>query len=65
MSTLKDPLDQFDDDDFRRMKWLEKRPICEICKEHVQDDFYYQISFGGMEFKACERCIQYFRKDVE
>lgn len=33
--------------------WLEKRPKCSVCGEHIQDDTLYDID-GGL---YCERCL--------
>ena len=41
---------------------LERLPVCDYCKEHIQDDYYYEI---GNEC-LCEDCLnEHFRKDVE
>ena len=42
--------------------WLQKRPICENCKERIQDDFLYDID--GILY--CEECAgDLFRKDAD
>ena len=42
---------EFDEDNFR---WLVKRPICDKCGEHIQDEYYYDIDGE----KVCEYCAQ-------
>ena len=42
--------------------WLESRPVCEECKEHIQDEYLFDI--GGVLY--CEGCAEkLFRKDSE
>lgn len=41
---------------------LAKRPVCDYCQEHIQDDFYYEINGENI----CEHCLdQFFRKEVD
>lgn len=42
--------------------WLSKRPICEHCGEHIQDEFLYDIN--GVLY--CEECAKdLFLKDAD
>ena len=40
---MPDNYDLFEADDNRKEKWLAKRPVCSICKEHIQTEkaIYY------------------------
>ena len=40
---MRDNYDLFEEDDRRKAKWLERRPICCICKEPIQEEkmIYY------------------------
>lgn len=41
---------------------IEKCPVCDICNEHIQDDYYFEIN-GDI---ICESCmVDYFRKNTE
>lgn len=41
---------------------LAKRPVCDYCQEHIQDDFYYEINGENI----CEYCLdQFFRKETD
>ena len=37
-------------------KWLEARPVCDVCGEHIQEDHYFNI--GGT--KICPNCLDLF-----
>ena len=54
--------DAFARRDAEQENWLERQPVCVECKEHIQDDYLYDI--GGNLY--CERCLnREFRKDTE
>ena len=55
-----DPLHDFNSWDEENGKWLQKRPKCCECGEHIQDDYLYQIR----EEVYCEKCIEGFRKYI-
>lgn len=43
-------------------RWLMRRPKCDYCEEHIQDDTYFEIN----DEKICKECMNfYFRKYVE
>ena len=43
-------------------RWLARRPVCEYCEEHIQDDHYFDIN-GEV---VCPDCLEsYFRKDID
>jgi hypothetical protein len=41
-------------DDARKEKWLASRPICCICKEHIQDE--QMISYNGKQCCPVYEC---------
>lgn len=41
-------------------EWLEKRPICEECGEHIQDDFAYCIDNKWY----CKDCIDGMLEEI-
>ena len=43
-------------------KWLESRPQCDYCQEHIQDDHYFEIN--GVVI--CLECLEdNFRKEID
>ena len=46
-------------------RWLNKRPVCSVCNEHIQDDYLYRITFRCNEEIICESCMESFREDTE
>jgi formylmethanofuran dehydrogenase subunit E len=41
---------------------LDKLPLCSICEERIQDDYYYEIN----DECICECCLaEYYRKDID
>ena len=48
--------------DADRERELKKLPKCSCCRNHIQDDFLYEI--GGVLY--CERCLNDdFKHDIE
>lgn len=41
--------------------WLAKRPVCDDCDHHIQDDHYFEIN-GNI---ICPDCIEAYRKEVD
>ena len=37
-------------------KWLEARPVCDVCEEHIQEDHCFNI--GGT--RICPNCLELF-----
>ena len=57
-----DPFADFDrwSEDLERC--LHRRPKCDICHEHIQDDYGFRIQ-GEL---ICERCLnKHFKEDIE
>lgn len=41
---------------------LAERPVCDICDNHIQDEFFYEIDCENV----CEECLNlHFRREVE
>ncbi len=56
-----DPIHDFEVWDAEQNRQLEKLPVCEYCRNEIQDDYYFEIN----ETAVCENCLnQYFRKEV-
>ncbi len=56
-----DPLMDFEHHDREQAKRLAELPVCDICDDPIQDDFYYEINGENI----CEHCLdQFFRKEV-
>ena len=46
----------------REDRWLNKRPVCDYCDEHIQDEHFYSINGECI----CPECIEnHFRKWTE
>ncbi len=57
-----DPLDAFNRRDAEEAEWLASLPVCDLCGEPIQDEYYYEIE--GKE--VCPECLNYhFRKEVD
>jgi len=54
---------RYEEDQERRLK---HRPVCCICDEHVQDDFYYEIN-GEVVCRNCleDHCKKYVEDYIE
>lgn len=50
---MKDNYDLWCDHDYEERMELEKLPVCDYCREHIQDDHFYKIE--GMIL--CEECL--------
>lgn len=51
----------FEERDMRQEQWLERRPVCICCGEHIQDDSAVQIR-GDF---YCDRCLDDMRVYIE
>lgn len=56
-----DPIADFDRYDREQAAWLESRPVCDNCREHIQDDTAVRIA--GRLF--CEKCVSDGREVLE
>lgn len=56
-----DPITDFarNDADFER--WLESRPKCTICGNHIQEESCYVIAGKFI----CEKCMEKFRVNID
>ncbi len=55
-----DPVADFLRHDEEQNKWLESRPVCMDCAEHIQDETAYYINGEWI----CEDCMDSYRKEV-
>ena len=55
-----DPIYDFNNWDARQNKWLEQRPICVDCGEHIQDDQAYYINGEWI----CLNCMDSYLREV-
>lgn len=59
---IPDNYSQFLEREREQESWLAKRPVCDYCGEHIQDDHIYLIN----DEVICPDCMDsYFRKEVE
>lgn len=47
--------------DSENEEWLEQRPICSICEEHIQEEYAYEVE-GKL---ICPTCLEEFRIDLD
>lgn len=61
-TNMRDPIDiALDERDREEWKWEQSRPVCKRCKDHILDDFLWDIN-GDI---YCEDCAdRLFRKDA-
>lgn len=56
-----DNLDLFDEHEAEQQAALELLPVCDICDEHIQSEYCYQIN----DTVICESCmVEYYRVEV-
>lgn len=55
-----DPLKDFDRWEAKRSAWLGKRPLCEECGEHIQQED--AVYLHGKWY--CDDCLSDLRKEV-
>jgi formylmethanofuran dehydrogenase subunit E len=57
-----DPGADYDAFDREQTDWVEARPVCAICGEHIQDEYLFNID-GDL---ICEECLIYhYRKSTD
>lgn len=55
-----DPVADFDRYDEEQNKWLERRPVCADCCEHIQDETAYYINGEWI----CKDCMSSYEQEV-
>lgn len=58
MSYIPDSYDMWASHDAEQEAWLQSRPVCSCCEEHIQEDSYYEIG----DMIICEECLDNFKK---
>lgn len=46
--------------DAEQDRWLQERPVCADCGEHIQDEFAYYINGEWI----CEECMDSYKREV-
>lgn len=41
-------------------RWLSTRPVCDMCQEPIQEDFYFEPEPGDC---LCEDCFRMYARD--
>lgn len=56
-----DNYDLFVQHEQEQQEALKAFPMCDICEQHIQDDYCYEIN----DTIICEHClVEYYRKDI-
>jgi formylmethanofuran dehydrogenase subunit E len=59
---IPDNYDQWEAHELDQERRLAELPVCDICDDPIQDDFYYEINGENI----CEHCMdQFFRKEID
>ena len=45
--------------DAEQERWLQRRPVCNVCGEHIQDDHLFDID-GDL---VCEECLKDYMEE--
>ena len=53
MARIQDAFDQFERYDREAYIWLSKRPICDCCGKHIEDEYAYKIN----DELICPTCV--------
>ena len=57
-----DPIRDSERHNAKQDAWLESRPVCAECCEHIQADHYFDINGEAV----CPDCLEnYYRKETE
>lgn len=51
-----DPVRDFERYDAEQEAWLRARPTCDACKNHIQEEYYYELE----GIRRCGDCMQKF-----
>lgn len=57
---IPDAYDAWESHEREQQQWLEKRPVCVKCKEHIQDERAYYINDDWI----CAECISSYEREV-
>ena len=47
-------------DDAAKERWRESRPTCNVCGEHIQDEYLYETIRGLL----CEECAEAYADEL-
>lgn len=61
MSWTDDPVYDADQHDAECERWLERRPVCKMCGEHIQDEYMYVIDGKNI----CPSCLEDYREWID
>ena len=56
-----DAYDQWKRHDAEQNRWLEERPVCADCGEHIQDERAYYINGEWI----CQNCMSTYEREVQ
>lgn len=59
---MDDAYSQWERHEAKQQAWLERRPVCCYCDEHIQDEHLFDIE-GELYHAKC--LVEHFRKDTE
>ena len=61
---MREPMfEAFDRDDAEKVRWLNRRPVCAFCGEHIQEDS--AIYFDDVNEWMCDACAEDKRRTIE
>ena len=52
------------DEDLKRERWRESRPVCAFCKDHVQDEYKYVLEKLTGTVTLCESCAEEYAEEL-
>lgn len=58
--SIPDAYDMWEAHEREQQRWLEKRPVCADCQEHIQEERAYYINGDWI----CEDCMDSYRQAV-
>lgn len=57
---IPDNYDLWESHDREQRRSLEQLPVCDICDERIQEDYYYHIN----DEYICPDCLEHFKKRI-
>ena len=57
---IPDAYDAWEAHEREKQQWLEKRPVCADCKQHIQDEKAYHIHGDWI----CADCMSSYEREV-